>query len=539
MTQAIADAGMSVFLIKSEYVKVMHQRCARCLLFCLLPLLLVLTACRQQNLPQPTALPTATPPAVGAAHFAQESQQAVDEFVRRQQMVDDKWLRTRDDFDRWSAGLIACEPAAMHGALDEFAAGSRAVTEHAMSITRTQATGVLADILVAAAEEEEEAFRRLHDYWQPNNVVLFEEIEKQRTQAAQAQREADDRVIDLREALGESPDPEVTEVFFQALELIKSDWLGVHDEYAALRKAADTQGAIDISSSLDQLAERMVSIVDALGELPELSGTAGVVSELLRAAKAEQEAFRSLGEQLESEESLRVADGIDSDVIASSPELPDLGAVNDGADEADEMDPSGSASSQGPPSFSEVDDSVDEIVRSTITSSPAPPDFSAVDDSIQESEIALDQASRFLQNFDDADVAATLSDLRTFTDEYAALRLTWGGFHDRYNDWRKSEGGCDQGCRSYGRWIVFALRIGNIRREVRNLPLPADWLPIHALLIEAATVEENSIRTLHYTWQPFTAAPFGAVHQERIKVDRLRRAADIAMRERVVGTLQQ
>ena len=450
-------------------------------------------------------------------------------------MVDDTWLRTRADFDRWSAGLIACQPAAMYEALDEFAAGSRTVTEHARGITRTQATGVLADILIVAAEEEEEAFRRLHDYWQPNNVVLFEEVEKQRTQAARAQREAEDRAIELREALGESPDPEATEVFSQALELIKSDWLGVHDEYAALRKAADTQGAIDISSGLGQLAERMVSIVDALGELPELAGTAGMVSELLRAARAEQEIFRSLGEQLESEERLRVADEIDSDVTASSQGPPDFSAPDDSADGAD---PGVTASNQGPPNFPAVDGGVDEIVRSTVTSSPAPPDLSVVDDSIQESEIALEQASRVLQSFGDADVAATLSDLQTFTGEYVELRSAWDGFHDRYNDWRKSEGGCDR-VEVVRTLDVFAHRIGNIKREVRNLPLPADWLPIHALLIEAITVEENSIRTLHYTWQPFTVNPFNAVHRERIEVDRLRRAADIAMQERMVRMSRQ
>ena len=330
LTQAIADAGMSGFLIKLEYVKVIHQRCARRFVYYLL--LLVLAACGQQNLPQPTALPTDTPPAVGPAHFAQESRQVADEFVRRQQMVDDTWRQIRDDFDQWSADLVACQPAAMHEALDEFAISFRAVTEHARGITRTQATGVTADILIAAAEEEEEAFRRLRDYWQPNNVVLFEEVEKQRTQAAQAQSEAEDRAIELQGALGEIPDPEAIEVFSQALEIIKSDWLGVHDEYAALRKASDTQGADDLSSGLGQLAERMVSIVDALGELPELAGTAGVVSELLRAARAEQEIFRSLGEQLESEEGLRVADGMDSDVIASGSGPPELEAVNDGVD---------------------------------------------------------------------------------------------------------------------------------------------------------------------------------------------------------------
>ena len=345
--------------------KPMYKRCARCLLNYLLPLLLVLSACGQQNLPQPTVLPTATPPAVGPVRFTQESQEVVDGFVRRQQMVDDTWHQIRDDFDRWSADLIACQPSAMHEALDEFTASFNAVTEHARGLTRTQATGALADILIAAAEEEEAAFRRLRDHWQPNNIILFERVDEQRAQAAQAQRKAEDWAIELQEAFGEMSDPEAIEVFSRALELIKNDWLDVHDEYDVLRKTADTQGAIDISSNLDQLAEKMISIVDALNELPELAGTAGVVSELLHAARAEQDIFRSLGERLKNAESLRDSDGTASDVIASSQESTDFSAVDDGADG---IDPGVTASSPTPPGLSAADDSVDEIVRSTISS---------------------------------------------------------------------------------------------------------------------------------------------------------------------------
>ena len=75
LARAIADAGMWGFRIKLEYVTVIHQRCARRFLYYLLPPLLVLTACGQQDLPQPAVLPTVTPPTVGPAHFAQESQQ--------------------------------------------------------------------------------------------------------------------------------------------------------------------------------------------------------------------------------------------------------------------------------------------------------------------------------------------------------------------------------------------------------------------------------------------------------------------------------
>ena len=82
------------------------------------PPLLVLIACSQQNLPQPKALPTSTPPDVGPVPFVQESQQMVYEFVRRQQMEDDRMN-----------SLIACHQV-------------RAVMEHAGKITRIEVTEV-------------------------------------------------------------------------------------------------------------------------------------------------------------------------------------------------------------------------------------------------------------------------------------------------------------------------------------------------------------------------------------------------------------
>ena len=139
----------------------MHLRYGRCLLLSLVPLFLLLAACSQQNQPQQTSLIQAAPTPISQSPFPEEAQKAIDAFVRRRQVVDGEWLQIRDDFDQWSAGLTACHPNSMREALNEFATGFSAITERARSLTRAQATGGLADILITAAEEEEKAFWHL------------------------------------------------------------------------------------------------------------------------------------------------------------------------------------------------------------------------------------------------------------------------------------------------------------------------------------------------------------------------------------------
>ena len=265
-----------------------------------------------------------------------------------------------------------------------------------------------------------------------------------------------------------------------------NDWKSVHDEYAKLRTAAESRETVDVASGFARLAEELTSVIDALGELPHRTGTEGVVKELLSAAEAEQRALRSLGKQFESAGNLRVVDGADPGVTITVPELPD---------------------------------------------------FAAVDDSVEESETVLEQAGRIVQSINDADVSADPADLQTFSDEYSRLRLAWDAFHDRYNKWRGSEGGCDR-VEVVRTLEQFALRVARVSREVRDLPISADLLPMHSLLVEAITLEEDTVRALRYTWRPFAIDAFRAVHKERIKADGLRREADTVVQELIGRALQ-
>ena len=175
----------------------------------LLPLVLLLLAlmiaCKGASNDQPATLPPDSPPAGTITSLSASEQQAMEEFVKQQQSIDREWDQLHQEFDSWRAGLTSCHNSSVHEALQGFAASFTSVTEQARDLPRTSITRGLADILIAAAEAEEAAFRQLRDRWQPNNVSLFELVEQQRSAAARAQKEVEDQAWSYRRSLRKAP----------------------------------------------------------------------------------------------------------------------------------------------------------------------------------------------------------------------------------------------------------------------------------------------------------------------------------------------
>lgn len=420
-----------------------------------------LVACNEPSIAQPEMLPEDSPTPVSATPLPPGAQMNVDDFVNQQEIIDQEWDQIHAEFDQWSADLTSCHPNSMREALNDFAVSFNSVTEQARDVTRSQSTGQLADTLIAAAEEEEAAFRRLRDRWQPNNVSLFEDVEQRRSQASHAQKNAEDLAIELQKAFREGDDPESLEEFNQSFDVIDSDWKALHEEYSELRDEAESLEVDDVYSRLEELAEKLADIVDALDELPDLTATERAVKSLGSAAEAELEAFKI------------------------TPEPSD---------------------------------------------DPEPPDFDAMDASVEKVDAALKATGSAISSIAQGDPGEGLAEIQVFNDEYAALTLAWDGFHDRYNDWRMNEGGCDR-AEVMQELDQFSLRIGSLGRGVRDLPQSGYLLPMYSLLVEAVGREENVFRTLRNSWQPHTVDAFKAVDRERINTNGLRREADIILQE--------
>ena len=445
-------------------------------------LLASLVACSETTDTQPATAPPDPSPGQAVEPLSASDRMAVDEFADQRQAIDQEWAQLHEDFDRWRAGLTSCRRNSVHEALQDFAAGFTDVTEQAGDLPRATVTRELADMLITAAEEEEAGFRQLRDRWQPDNPAQFELVEQRRSDAAQAQRNVEDMILELREQLEAAADPEeraVLRKFSGALDAVRNDWNGFHGDYAELQETAAHMDAIAIIAQLDRLIAQFDAIVEAISRLPSGDATESMVETLQAAAEAEREAL------------LAVHNGLQGSLTAP-PEGSNLGTS---------PHPTGGR-----------------------TGSP----LDEVDAIFEESEAILKQVSRTTRVLVDDDPEENLAEVENFDDNYGSLLVGWDAFHQRYSDWRRTDGGCDRTevLQSLDR---FNLRMGDLGREVRRLPQSSYLLPMYTLLVEAVEREEGAIRALRNSWRPFTVDAFKAVDQERVNANRLRRQADIGL----------
>ena len=314
--------------------------------------------------------------------------------------------------------------------------GFAGVTGQAGDLPRTAVTRELADILITAAEEEEAAFRQLRDRWQPDNLSLFEMVEQRRSDSARAQRNVEDMVLELEEELEKAGDPEEREAlkeFSDALAALRDDWNKFHDDYDELQKDARRMGPDSVLDRLDRLVSQFEGIVDAAGELPSADATEDIARALEKAAEAELDALFAVNDAL---------------LARDPPGFPDAGAP------------------QPPPSA-------------------AGPPLDLMDAAIEESEDVLRDTRRLTKALVDDDPQEKLAEVKEFADGYKDLLAEWDAFHQRYNDWRKTDGGCDR-TEVLQSLDGFNLRMGELGRKVRGLPQSSYLLPMYNLLVEAA-----------------------------------------------------
>ena len=440
-------------------------------------LLASLVACSETTDTHPATVPTDPLPGQAAEPLSASDLMAVDAFADQRQTIDQEWGQLHEDFDSWRAGLTSCHRSSVHEALQDFAAGFTDVTAQAGDLPRATVTRELADILIAAAEEEEAAFRQLRDRWQPDDPALFELVEQRRSDAAQAQRNVEDMIVELREQLEAAADPEeraALREFSDALDAVRNDWNGFHDDYAELQEDAGRIDTAALFARLKGLIEGFETVVEAVSGLPSSGATESMVEMLREAAEAEIEALSAVYDELLS---IGATSGDPNPGIF----LPLAGAL-----------------------------------------------LSGMDTVIEESEAILKQVSRTTRVLVDDDPEEKLAEVENFDGNYGSLLVGWDAFHQRYSDWRRTDGGCDRTevLQSLDR---FNLRMGDLGREVRRLPQSSYLLPMYTLLVEAVEREEGAIRALRNSWRPFTVDAFKAVDQERVNANRLRRQADIGL----------
>ena len=475
----------------------------------------------------PTSAPatSAAPSIQTAKPLTASDRMEMDEFVEQQQVISREWDQFYQEFDDWRAGLTACHSSSAQEALQEFAASFNDVTGQARSLPRASSTRELADILIAAAEEEEAAFRQLRDRWQPGNVSFFELVEQKRSDAARAQKKTEDLALELQEKFEEGYTPEEVEEaeeFSEAFDAIEDAWDEFHDAYITLRKEENKLDSVALIARYGQLIEQSGEMVAAIAELSSTDTTEDIVEMIQGAAEAELAALINLTEALAVLASAVPAPGTDTETGEATP-------------------PPSTDTETGEPSHAPDADSKIEEPPATAEPPASPPpgqdpglDLGTLQDevdvAVNESKAVLKEVRQAIDEIIDDKSAENLADIENFNIHYKRLVAEWDAFHQRYNDWRKTEGGCDR-TEALQALDRFNQRLGELGRKVRDLPQSGFLLPMYTLLVEAAEREEGAMRTLRNSWRPFAVDAFRAVDQGRVDSDRLRRQANIGLQE--------
>lgn len=447
--------------------------------------LVLLVACSEAATPAPTPTPPSQPPT--PTPVSPEARQTAVEFAHDYRNISQEWDQFHTDFSQWRAGLVACDRSAAEVSLRDFASEFNDVLGQARNLPRSSATRSLSDQLIKAGEDEGEALRQLRDKWQPGNTSLFDDLETQRSAAAAAQQEVLDKLSDLRE----STDPTAVDdakKFSQAFEQISDDWQQFHDSYSSLHDQQGDLSASEMSSRLSDLVGEFGDIVSAIGDLPSSDATDSMSENLTEAADAEDEALKAVRDNFQSQ--AEASDGEES---------------SDGE--------SGTSSNGGSGTSSSSDDA-----------------FATLNDLVTKSDDVRDQVQKDLKAILEDTSAQKITDIDNFRQQYDVLAQRWNKFHQNYDEWRRTDGGCNR-TEVIDRLGQFSLQFERISQKVSDLPRASFVRPMADTLEDAANREGEALRVLRNTWRPFATDAYRALDQERNNADRLRRQAEVGIQE--------
>lgn len=437
-----------------------------------------------------TEVPTAAPPSgeqprsINQTPVSQEAKDVALAFAREQRAIDQDWQQFHEDLDRWRGGLQQCERNAAQAAFRGFASDFNDIPEQALGLSRPSSLRVVADKLIQASQEEAAALRRLRDRWQPDDTSLFGSVDQARAAATGIQKEVEDKIADLQEGTdGESV--EDAQNFATAFEGVEADWNKFHDDYDSLRQKQADLTSEEISNQLAELAGQLAAIVALVRDLPSADATEGPAETLQDAADGEEKGLADLQNSVKGS-----ADGAGGNSEA----------------------PAGSESPAGAPA------------------SDGSAAFDAFDQLVEDSEDVIRQVERELKDMVEEGPAKDVAAVQQFASEYDELLENWDQVHRGYDEWVRTEGGCDRAA-VIERLREFGRQFADLANRARELPQDSFLRPMGNLMVEAADREEEALRVLRNNWRPFGGDVYRALDQERARAGRLRRQADVGVQE--------
>lgn len=517
--------------------------------------MLLAIACSEEAVPQFPPGPATLDPQAARSSFQQAGSrsptptavpattvEATRDFAQGYEDIIAGLDRLHGRFDSWQAGLIDCTQAAVQSDLLEFAGRFASITQSARELTRASASRELSDKLIEAAEAEDQALRHFRDMWQPadtnsangsdgdseapgdedstngngadasttssrtaaGEVPLAEQVDEARSSSAAILREVTDVLTDMEERNTASA-KELMDDFVLAFQAANTRWDLYHQEYDSFRADEPSLNSTDVVKRLSDLVAKFRDVMVAVRELPRLDATREVAGLMAEAADAEDLAMRNLRATFQkSDEDEPASSDSSSDVL--DPEASVDGLDGESSSENGTETVSGSFVADDPSLFSAYES---QIVSSNTTRR------AALD--------AMDQITRTLSEDHQSGLAA-------FNAEYQSLVGDWNAFHQDYDEWRRTEGGCDRE-KAVETLVGFGVEMGRIAVSARNLPSTSVLRPLEELLVEAVQREETAIRELSDSWRPFDSSVYQVHHEERLAAGKLTRQVGVGIRK--------
>ena len=426
----------------------------------------------------PVRIPTATP-------VSPEVQQIAQQFNTGYDAINQEWDQLHQDFDAWRQGLITCDPSAVQASLVRFSGSIAGTTETARSLSRHSSVRGLADQLILAAEQEEEALRLLRDTWKPDlgeeepepeaseqdESSVFEGVAVARSAASAIQKRVADQLSDLQQQTTPAAKDKVDD-FDAAVQSASFDWDRFHRNYDSFRTVQGGLTSEEAADRLGDLVNEFTDVVLAIRDLPSTPSTDRAALLLANAVEDEDLALRML-----------------------------RGAIPNGEEG------NGEAPATGEPTL-----------------------FDFFDVEVVDANAARRQAGLELASALESVSSDRRNAIEAFVTQYTALNEEWAAFHGDYDGWRSTEGGCNR-TKAVQALGGFAIRASELSGDVRDLPRATFLRPLGELMVEAAEREEGALKELRTSWRPFDPQVFQTLDRQRNTSGKLKRQVALGIQE--------
>ena len=111
-----------------------------------------------------------------------------------------------------------------------------------------------------------------------------------------------------------------------------------------------------------------------------------------------------------------------------------------------------------------------------------------------------------------------------------SLGFEWDSFHEDYDEWRRTNGGCDQG-QALDALGELAADFSQTVRDIQALPSGPLVRGMGQILLQAAEREQAAVLSLRETWRSLDTSAFGRYSADRSFAETLRRQTALELQD--------